>query len=235
VYIKSYQTVHNPKIRRNTNFVLMEGEKTFVEKLLKWHERNKRAFAWRDPGRTPFEVLVAEVMLQKTFSTKVEKIYEKFIEKYPSPWDLAKSSVEEITDDVRQLGLQEIKANALREIGRKLVEEFKGRVPETKEGLLSLPGVGEYTANAVMCFAYGEDVPIVDANVSRVVGRFFFGSDSSLPPDKKESWEIVGKIIPKGRCREFNFALLDFAASICTARTPKHETCPLANTCRYVK
>jgi len=122
----------------------------------------------------------------------------------------------------------------LKEIGHILVTKFNGEVPDSQSDLLSLPGVGLYIANAVLCFAYGKDFPIVDTNVIRVFGRVFnFQSRRRRPKDDLELWIFVGKFIPHGKCRDFNLAIIDLAHLLCIPNNPHCKICPLSTICRY--
>lgn len=213
----------------------MKNEKTFVRRLLKWYRGNRRSFPWREASRTPYEVLVAELMLQKTVAIKVGEVYETFLKKYPTPAALAAASVAKIMGVIETLGLQFVRAKGFKELGRKILDEHGGEIPREKDALEALPWVGKYTANAVRCFAFGEDAALVDTNFSRVLGRVFYGDEKSLPPEKPDSWVFAQKLIPKGRCREFNYAILDFANRICKAKGARHEVCPVKDICRFVR
>ncbi|MHA2136236.1 MAG: hypothetical protein ACW99J_20440 [Candidatus Thorarchaeota archaeon] len=204
-----------------------------MNKLLKWFNKNQRDFPWRDPDRNPYEVLVAEVMLQRTTSTKVGEIYTPFLENYPKPSSLAKADESELKEIIAPLGLQDQRSKHFLRIGRKLVNEMKGEIPRDYENLSSLPGVGNYISNAVLCFAYNEDVPILDTNVSRVLARAFYGNDDALPPEKKDSWTFAADLVPRGRGRDFGYALLDLGNQVCRALRPKHDLCPVASVCEF--
>ncbi|GAI04625.1 unnamed protein product, partial [marine sediment metagenome] len=219
----------------DAEFVLVKNEKTFVRRLLKWYRGNRRSFPWREASRTPYEVLVAELMLQRTIAIKVGGVYETFLEKYPTPAALATASVAEMMGDIETLGLHAVRAKRFKELGRKILDEHGGEIPREKDALEALPGVGRYIANAVRCFAFGEDAALVDTNFSRVLGRVFYGDEKSLPPEKLDSWAFAQGLIPGGRCREFNYALLDFASLVCKAKGARHEACPVNDICAFVR
>ena len=212
----------------------MEIEKFFVKRLLKWFAEHGRKYPWRET-KDPYRVLVAEIMLQRTKSEQVADIYPKFMEKYPNPAALASASLKELERDLHPLGLR-WRVSKIWNLGKALSEKYNGSVPDKKELLLSLPGVGEYVASAVMCFAYGKDVPIIDANVCRVVKRVF-----NLKPvgEARRNKKFIGKIydihrhVPPGKSAQFNWAILDFAASICMPRKPQCPKCPLNEICQY--
>jgi A/G-specific adenine glycosylase len=111
--------------------------------------------------------------------------------------------------------------------------EHRGEIPHLKEELLELPGIGDYIANAVLCFAYGESVPLLDTNIIRILERVFgIRSSKVRARTDKELWKAVERIIPPGKAKEFNLAMLDLAALICTSRNPKCSICPTADICK---
>ena len=148
-------------------------EKTndYVSVLLNWRKKNERKFAWRREDN-PFHILIAEIMLQRTGARQVEPVYAEFVAKYPSVSDLANAPLEDIVKCLRPLGLK-YRAIRLKQLAKTLEKEFGGNVPKNERVLLGLPGVGKYVANAVQCFAFKKDVPIVDANVLRILKRVF--------------------------------------------------------------
>jgi A/G-specific adenine glycosylase len=202
-----------------------------VRNLLAWYKENGRVFPWRRT-KEPYRILVAEIMLQKTGAQQAERVYQKFIDKYPSVRQLAKASVKELVNDIGSLGLA-YRASRLKTISTLILKKYHGEIPRNAEGLRQLPGVGRYIANAVLCFAFGKDVPLVDANIVRVMTRLF-----SIKPIREEHkderlWELVEDLIPTGLCKEFSWALLDLAALNCTPQKPVCPTCPLVDICDY--
>ncbi len=206
----------------------------FVKNLLAWHAENKRDFSWRRT-ENPFHLLVAEIMLQKTDAKKVSDVYDKFIQKYSTPQALATAELAELRKELALLGIHR-RAERLKKTAEIIVSEYGAEVPSEKEGLLKLPGVGEYIANAVLCFAFGKDVPIVDTNVIRLLERVFgIKSSKARPRTDRKIWEFAAQLVPKGKCREYNQALLDFAASICKSKKPLSAVCPENKICSYAK
>jgi len=203
----------------------------FVARLIAWGEKNRRDFPWRRSNNA-FHILVAELMLQRTIARQVEPVYMKFVTQYPSSQDLAKARLEDIAEDLQSLGLA-YRALRLKQIADMIVTKFDGKVPQTEDGLLQLPGVGRYVANAVQCFAFGKEVPLVDTNILRVMKRFFSITTSKESHKKREIWDLMATLIPKQRAREFNLSILDFASLICTAKNPSHEVCPLRDICDF--
>jgi len=209
----------------------MSRKEEFVRKLLRWFEENGRNYPWRS-STDPYRVLMAEIMLQRTKADQVLPVYRSFIERFPTPRALAMAPPAEIEKVFASLGLM-WRAQRVVRLGGVLMSEHKGRVPGTREGLLSLPGVGEYAADAVLCFAYGRDVAVVDANVCRVIGRVFGLKPKGEARRDPRYRNIVQNMIPKGRAREFNWAIIDLASLICTPRNPKHLECPLLKICSH--
>lgn len=199
----------------------------FVRRLLRWYARHRRNLPWRRT-RQPYRILVSEVMLQQTQVARVVPKYREFIRKYPSLEVLARTSVRDVQETWYPLGYN-VRPVRLREIARTVVRRYGGRLPATREGLMQLKGVGAYTAGAVMTFAHGRPTPILDTNVRRVLGRVFYGrrgvADAVL-------WELSASLLPPRRGYDFNQALMDFGAAVCTARAPKCRGCPMRGVCR---
>jgi A/G-specific adenine glycosylase len=208
----------------------------FVQRLLIWFKKNKRDYLpWRKT-RDPYKILVAEIMLQKTTSKQVAKLFERFVEKYPSPACLANATVTDIEAEIRPLGMEHKRAKRLKKLAQIIVEKYAGEVPRNKAALVSLPGVGDYIANAVLCLAYDANVPLLDTNVIRVLQRALgVTSTKARARTDKALWKKYQQIIPKGKARDFNLAVLDFAAIICTAKNPNHDVCPVADICRFLQ
>jgi A/G-specific adenine glycosylase len=188
---------------------------------------NGRDFPWRRET-DPYKILVAEKLLQQTTYGHVLKVYHDFFKKFPNVRSLAKAEVPEIENTIRRLGFQRQRARQLKEIAQVIVNEYGGNVPSRKEDLLRLKGVGEYVANAVLCFAFGKDVAIVDMNVRRVVSRVFGWKGVS----DKEIAKRLCAMLPKGKAKEFNWTMIDFSSIICS-RKPKCKICFLNDLCLY--
>jgi A/G-specific adenine glycosylase len=207
----------------------------FSQRLLKWFEVNKRNFSWRKT-RDPFKILVAEILLRKTDAPKVESVYENFIEKFPGPETIANASFPQLEACLKPLGLYRKRARELKSLAESLVQKYGGQVPSLKEELLSLPGVGDYTANAVLCFAFGANVPLLDTNLIRVLRRVFgHASLKARARTDRQLWAIAESMVPQGKAREFNLAVLDFAALVCKAKNPRCSVCPLNDMCLAFK
>ncbi len=201
----------------------------FCTRLLKWYDRCGRDLPWR---RTldPYKILVSEVMLQQTQVDRVIPKYHEFLGKYPTLKDLAASKPDDVRNAWYPLGYN-IRPYRLHSIARETVARYGGEIPREDEHLRAMKGIGRYTAGAVRAFAFNEDAPIVDTNVMRVLHRVFLGKGD---PKKQSStlWAMAEALIPKGRGYDFNQALMDFGAVVCTARAPSCRTCPMKTFCR---
>lgn len=204
-----------------------EEEIQFTKRLLTWFSSNAREFPWRREI-DPYRILIAEKLLQQTTFGHVLKVYDVFFEKFPNIQSLAQANVLDIEDIIRRLGFQRQRAKQFKKIGSAILTEHRGKVPSNKEDLLKLSGIGPYVANAVLCFAFNKDKPIVDMNVRRVVGRYFGWEKIK----DKEIEKKVSRLIPKGKAKQFNWGILDFSALICS-RKPKCKKCFLSDSCSY--
>ncbi|MFC1803611.1 hypothetical protein ACFL0D_06560 [Thermoproteota archaeon] len=205
-----------------------KSESQFVNFLLSWFQDNKRDFPWRHE-EDPYRILVAEKMLQQTTYGHVMNIYSNFIIQYPSANSLSKADEKEIEALIKPLGFHRQRSRQFSELSKTIVCEHFGKVPNDKESLLKLSGVGEYIANAVLCFAFQKDVPIVDINVRRVLGRVF-----SWRLKDKEIYERLSKLIQPGTFKNFNWGIIDFSSLICS-RKPKCRKCGATSFCNNYK
>lgn len=204
----------------------------FSTAMLEWYEKHGRHYLWR-LQKDPYKILVAEIMLQQTNADKVEPVYTEFINKFPDPKALAQSDMQDLKEELKPLGL-EYRVARLKNMAQKLVMEHNGKAPSTEEGLKALPGVGQYIANAVLCFAYSERIALVDVNVIRLYSRVFgIKSRTKRPRDDKEVWVFATKMLPEVNFREYNFALIDFSAQICTLKRTNCVECPVTDICLY--
>lgn len=209
----------------------MEIKKTLTELLLEWFRENGRSYVWRRK-EDPYEILVAEIMLQRTRANQVEPVYLDFIRKFPNAQELNRATEEKIGEYFGRLGLL-WRAKLIKRLARELVSRFGGKIPKSRDLLLSLPAVGEYMADAVLCFAYGKDVAVVDANVCRVIERVFGIVAKGEARRDRRFRSLAQEMVPSGRANEFNWAMIDFAALVCTPRNPKHDVCPINKFCDY--
>lgn len=203
----------------------------FVKHLLKWHKNNRRQFPWRSE-RDPYKVLIAELMLQRTQANQVARVFTNFINAYPTLSEAAAADPRKVSTILEPLGLRH-RIPRIIDVLRKIAIEYHGKIPEDYEQLISIRGIGPYTASAILCFGFGKSVPVVDVNVVRVLSRFFGITSSKRRPHTDPAfWNLSRELIPENKGPEFNEALIDFAAMVCT-KDPRCSTCPLSQACHY--
>jgi A/G-specific adenine glycosylase len=205
---------------------------SFTRKLLAWYKRNARVLPWRKT-RNPYAILVSEFMLQQTQVSRVLDYYPRFLKRFPTIGSLARSKPKAVMEAWDGLGYY-ARARNLHQLAKR-VAQTGNRIPDDPVELRTLPGVGQYTAGAVACFAYEKPVPTVDTNVRRVLIRVFGNAEVGMPNAKL--WELASKLTPKQgkRAWRFNQALMELGALVCTARSPKCPECPVRSDCRAVR
>ena len=204
----------------------------FQKSILDWHEKNGRGYIWREYS-DPYKILVSEIMLQQTNADRVAQIYPQFMQRFPDTIALAHSEVEELKLILKHLGL-DYRAARLKNMAQRLAIEYGGEVPSAEETLLALPGVGQYIANAVLCFAYSNRVPLVDINVVRLYERVFsLRSDKKRAREDPKIWEFATEMMPITEFRKYNWALIDFGAKICMSKNPRCDQCTVRFICSY--
>lgn len=205
---------------------MLDPQRTVVEPVLAWHEENgRRSLPWREADRTPFEILVAEILLQRTTAAAVAGAYVPFIARYPTPEAVVAAATDDIEQRIARLGLVK-RAEFIERCSQQLLARYSGEVPRQPAGLVELYGIGEYTARSVLIHAFGAGIAAVDTNVRRLLSRFF-----DLPPESGVITELADALSPSTRASEFQHAMLDFASEVCTARSPQCVSCPLRETC----
>jgi len=211
--------------------VSQSKKRKFQKRLLAWYEEYGRDLPWRRTS-DPYKILVSEVMLQQTQVDRVIPKFHEFLGKYPTLQDLAVAQPAEVRKTWYPLGYN-IRPYRLHEIARETMARYGGTLPSTSEELLSLKGIGRYTAGAIQSFAFNKDAAILDTNVMRVLHRIFI--DKGDPKkQKRQLWMLSEKLIPKGKGYDFNQALMDFGAMVCTARKPFCLLCPMRDICHAV-
>lgn len=207
-----------------------QDRQRFRRRLLDWYRQNGRDLPWRRTS-DPYHILVSEVMLQQTQVDRVLPKYHEWLEKYPSLQALADAPESDVTATWRPLGYN-IRPRRLHAIARESVERYGGALPSDETTLRSFKGIGEYTAGAVMSFAFGQRAAILDTNVARVLFRVFIGrGEPKAHAMKRHLWAISRTVLPHRHVFDFNQALMDFGATLCTARKPKCLICPMRASC----
>ena len=203
----------------------------FRSKIIVWFKKNARAYPWRKT-HDPLKVLIAEMMLRRTKADQVKPVYDRLFSKYPDIESLSKADENKIEEILYPLGLK-WRNPAFGLVAREIKERYCSKVPEKREELNNLPGVGDYVSGAVLSFAYGKKEWIVDSNIVRLFKRYF-GIETSKEGRRDKHVIGISKIYASGKDpRTANLAILDFSAIICTPRKPNCEKCPLRKGCYY--
>lgn len=198
--------------------------------LLSWYAGAQRDLPWRATN-DPYAILVSEVMLQQTQVERVLPKYHQFLAAFPTLADLAQAPTSEVISAWVPLGYNR-RAVSLQGIARQVLAEYGGRLPETVEDLLKLKGIGRYTAGAIACFAYHQQVATVDTNIYRVLHRVFLGLEYPEPKLSTEKMFLFAEqVLPSGQAYDWNQALMDVGATICASAHPQCGRCPLQESC----
>ena len=198
--------------------------------LLNWYDLHQRDLPWRQT-RDPYRIMVSEIMLQQTQVDRVVPKYHAFLELFPTLAALADAPASEVIRAWAGLGYNRRALN-LQRAARTVVEEFGGRMPESVDELLTLPGIGPYTAGAIACFAFEQDVGFVDTNVRRVLHRALLGPElPEVAAKPREITQIASNNVPDGDGYRWNQALIELGALVCRARAADCDVCPLAPWC----
>jgi len=203
----------------------------FRRTLSRWGAQNRRSFPCRETS-DPFRILIAEVLLQRSRGVTVAKVYERLFSRWPDAEHLARARVDPIESVIRPVGLTS-RAAKLRDLARSVVD--LGEVPDSLEGLLALPGVGRYAAGATLAVAFNKRSAVVDGVTARVYRRYF-GLAGDLPAvNDKKLWSVVTDVTQKRSVKEWNWAVLDLAATVCLPKVPRCSTCPLQADCAWAR
>jgi A/G-specific adenine glycosylase len=203
----------------------------FRRALLRWYRRHGRDLPWRQT-RDPYHILVSEIMLQQTQVDRVRPKYEEWLRKYPTLEALAAAPEQDVTRTWYPLGYN-IRPQRLQAIARESVARYGGALPADEQALRAFKGIGEYTAGALLSFAFGRRAAILDTNVARVLCRVFVGrGDPRQPRTRRRLWAISRTVLPVRHVFDFNQALMDLGATVCVARKPRCLVCPLTRLCR---
>ena len=207
---------------------MLASPAAFRRTLLAWYGKHGRDLPWRHT-RDPYAILVSEIMLQQTQVATVLPYYERWLQRFPNIATLAAAVESEVLHAWQGLGYYS-RARNLHAAAKALMSDHGGEFPETP---ILLPGVGRYTANAVRTFAFNHSVPVVEANIARLLARMInlqVSIDSGA--GREQLWTVAASLVPKQNAAAFNSALMDIGATICSARHPKCGACPVHRFCR---
>jgi A/G-specific adenine glycosylase len=205
---------------------------TFRKALITWGQQHFRPLPWRLTA-DPYRILMAEVMLHRTQAPQVVPVYEQFIRYYPDAPTLAHATKEELHQALYSLGLR-WRIDLIHEMASDLKVRFDGQVPREKTDLLSLPGVSEYIAGAVRCFAWNRPEPLIDTNTVRVVGRLYGLKIKDSSRRNRRFRELITALVDPDEPRAYNYALLDLANQVCMKKQPPEcVRCPVQKLCLY--
>lgn len=206
-----------------------------VDPVVAWFDAHARDLPWRAPDRTPWGVLVSEVMLQQTPVVRVEPAWRAWMRTWPTPADLADAPTADVLRAWDRLGYPR-RALRLQECARALVERHDGQVPDDEDALLALPGIGAYTAAAVRAFAFGRRSVVLDTNVRRVIARAVGGEALPAPALTAAESRRAAALVPapaRGAAR-WAAASMELGALVCTARSPRCDVCPVVSSCAWL-
>jgi len=206
----------------------------FREKLYQWYDRNGRHFPWRDKSVNNYQKIVSELLLQRTKAETVAKFYPTFIQKFPNWKTVSNCSINDLEGVLKPIGLYKQRAMRLHSFAKEMTKR-NGRIPHGKEELEKMPMVGQYIANATMSLVYDKPYPLLDVNMARVLERFF--GKRKLVDIRYDPYiqELAHKVIAVKNSKVLNWAILDFAAIVCKARTPNCQACLLNVKCTFYK
>ncbi len=200
--------------------------------LVEWYGANRRDLPWRRRQGDPYAVWVSEVMLQQTQVATALPYYERWMERFPSVRALAEADEQEVLRHWAGLGYY-ARARNLHRSARYVLEHFEGRLPSDSDALRSVPGIGPYSAGAILAIAYDQPAAIVDGNVARVLARTFALADDIVSTaGKQRLWDLAERLVPASGARDYSQALMELGALVCTPRGPRCAECPMKPGCR---
>ena len=205
--------------------------KTIRKMILCWFDEQARDLPWRQT-RDPYAIWISEIMLQQTQVATVTPYYERFLRRFPTVGKLARARLDTVLKQWEGLGYY-TRARNLHRAAKEIVSRHEGRLPQTKRELLTLPGIGLYTAGAIASIAFGMREPVVDGNVTRVLCRVFrIRRHPRQTEVRKRLWSIAEDLLPRARVGDYNQALMELGSEVCLPHRPRCEACPLARICQ---
>ena len=202
----------------------------FRRKLLNWFDGHQRDLPWRQ-HKTPYQIWISEIMLQQTQVATVIDYFNRFIKRFPTVKILAQADQAEVLKLWEGLGYYR-RARQLHAAAQVIVEQHQGTFPTDFESVLALPGIGRYTAGAILSIALDQKLPILEGNTIRLFARLMtMQSDPRTTENQKALWEFSQSLLPRKRCGDFNQALMELGSQICNPKRPKCLVCPINNLC----
>jgi len=206
----------------------------FQKDLLRWYHKNKRDLPWR-LSHDPYRILVSEIMLQQTQVDTVIPYYHRFLKAFPSFRALARAPIGRVLKFWEGLGYYS-RARNLHALAKIVQRNSRGQLPSDPEKLRALPGIGPYTAGAILSIAFQKDYAVLDGNVQRVLARYFgWVHDLRTSQAQEALWTLAQSLVPKGKAGDYNQAVMDLGAIVCTPHSPRCEVCPIRSECRARK
>ncbi len=200
------------------------------QQLLPWYRKNARDLPWRRT-KDPYKIWVSEIMLQQTQVQTVIPYYEKWLKRFPDITTLAKAPESEVMKYWAGLGYYR-RARMLHEAAKTIMKDHGGKFPSVPEKILELPGIGRYTAGAISSIAFGLPQPILDGNVIRILTRIEgIGDDIGSPKTLQKLWKISESVVPEKNPGDFNQAMMELGATVCTPQNPDCSACPATSSC----
>jgi A/G-specific adenine glycosylase len=207
----------------------LKHKSLLTARVLRWYRRKGRELPWRNE-HDPYRILVSEVMLQQTQVSRVLTKYPLFLKRFPSLRRLAKAKTSDVIKAWEGMGYNS-RALRLQKLAVAVLDRHHGRLPGSIEELEALPGIGRYTAHALACFSFGQHVAVVDTNIKRVLTRFCPPKDRTAVPAEEDIWILAESLLPRRQTHDWNQALMDLGATVCTAAQPSCGLCPLVDLC----
>jgi A/G-specific adenine glycosylase len=204
---------------------------TLQQNIIAWFQKNGRDLPWRKTY-APYHIWISEIMLQQTQMERAVDYFNRWMTRFPDILSITRASEEEVMKLWEGLGYYSRARNIIK-TARILITEFNGKIPADHEELLKLPGIGKYTAGAIMSIAFNRDYPLVDANIERIFARLF--NLAKPVKDKKTHayiWRKASELVPKNRARLFNQAMMELGALVCLSRNPRCKICPIQRECQ---
>lgn len=206
--------------------------RSISEKLLEWYEENKNDYPWRETDDL-YQILITEILLQKTIAVNVNNLYIKFFKKYKDFSVLNQKEVSEIQADIEVLGLSNKRAQILKDLSTMILEDYNGVIPKDPILLTKVKGIADYVSNAYLCFGLNKRTLFIDVNIKRIVLRLSGAHNKKVKRDF--IIEKLDLLVPEKDCKHFYWAILDFGSKICSKKSPKCGQCLINKNCKYFK